>query len=274
MTTAVSLPIASTSIPSAPWPTELRALGVGPDTLDAADREALDRDGFLLLPSHLPPSDLASLRAAHDRLIGEKYADAVATGPSPIGDYWHHERGTRRLTDLLSEGEVFERLGTDPRLLACVHRLMPVPFKHDSINAREPVPGQGGQGWHRDFPRPPDGWAFGVNSAWLLDPFTADNGATRVVPGSHRWIEGPARDVAGSPHPEERLIIAPAGSVLVFSGSLWHSGTPNRSASSRRVVHASFVRREHDLGARAQRLRIRKATWDRLSPAARWLIDV
>ncbi len=75
-------------------------------------------------------------------------------------------------------------------------------------------------------------------------------------------------------HPAERLVIAPAGSVLVFPGSLWHGGTQNRTAIGRRVIHVSFVRRDHDLGARAQRLRIRKATWERLNAGSRWVLDV
>jgi hypothetical protein len=253
----------------------LRDLGVRPDTLSADQRERLDRDGFLLLPAHLPSADLARLREIHDRLMREKYGDAPS-GPPTSNDFWFHEAGTRRLNDLLSEGELFERMAVDPLLLAATHRLMCGPFKHDSINAREALPGGGAQGLHRDSPRPPEGGCVGVNSAWLLDAFTPENGPTRVVPGSHLWAEDAHRAMPDptAAHPCEVQITAPAGSVLIFSGCLWHSGTLNRTSEPRRVVHISFRPRDADLGARAQRLRIRKATWDRLSPAARWLMDV
>ncbi len=262
-----------TAVPSA-----LHDLGVGPCTLDDRQREALDRDGFLVLRGHMPEPMLAALRATHDALMSEKYADLPAGGHGQRTDYWHHEAGTRRLADLASEGEVFDRMHSDPLLLAAVHHLMPRPFKLDSINAREALPGHGRQGLHRDRTADDeeDGDEWCVNSAWLLDPFTAENGATRVVPGSHRWPAGPDGVASGVEyqHPDERLLTAPAGSVVIFPGRLWHSGTQNRTQTARRVVHVSFVRRECDLGARAQRLRIRKATWDRLTPASRWLLEV
>jgi hypothetical protein len=273
MTTGIAEVTASLSITEPP--AALRELGVGPDTLTAVQRDGLDRDGFLLLPGHLRAEELAELRRRHDELMLQKYGDAPAS-PSTTSDFWFHEAGTRRLNDLLSEGRIFERMALDPLLLAAAWRLIGRPFKHDSINAREAQPGQGAQGFHRDGPRAPDGRAVSVNSAWLLDPFTADNGPTRVIPGSHRWAADGIPDFPdpSRPHPLERAIIAPAGSVLIFAGTLWHSGTMNRTDRRRAVVHVSVVQREQDLGARAQGLRIRKDTWDRLSPAGRWLIDV
>jgi hypothetical protein len=272
MTTDIATPVASPSITGIPE--QLGTLGVGPDTLSEAQREALDRDGFLLLPSHLRADELETLRQRHDELMSQKYGQAPSSPPTS-NDHWFHEPGTRRLNDLLSEGEIFERMALDPILLAATWRLMGRPFKHDSINAREASPGQGGQPFHRDGHRTSDGGTQGVNSAWLLDPFTEDNGPTRVIPGSHRWTSEVIPDFAdySRPHPLERPILAPAGSVFIFAGTLWHSGTTNRTATGRRVVHVSHTRREIDLGGRSQRLRIRKATWDRLSPAARWIVD-
>jgi hypothetical protein len=272
MTTSIATPMGSLSITDPPE--ELRCLGVGPDTLSEEQREALDREGFLLLPGHLRSDELETLRRRHDELMSQKYGDATSSPPTS-NDYWFHEPGTRRLNDLLSEGEIFERMALDQILLAATWRLMGHPFKHDSINARESSPGHGGQPFHRDGHRPPDGAPQGVNSAWLLDPFTEDNGPTRVIPGSHRWPGDVIPDFADytRPHPLERPILAPAGSVFIFAGTLWHSGTTNRTDTRRRVVHVSHCRRTTDLGARAQRLRVRKVVWDRLSPAARWLID-
>jgi hypothetical protein len=265
-------PAVGSSISDLPGP--LRDLGVRDGTLPDADREALLRDGFLVLPGHLPAEALAELRAAHDRAMARKYHDERGNLDG-VSDHWHHERGTRRLADLVSEAPIVDRLYVDPVLLAAAHALIGGPFKLDSINARTAMPGAGAQGLHRDRPLAADGGCQAVNSAWLLDPFTAENGPTRVVPGTHRRPDGPDRLAdPHARHPDERLVLAPAGSVIVFSCHLWHSGTINRSPAPRRVVHVSFERRDADHGERAQRLLIRKSTWERISPAARWVLDV
>ena len=84
-----------------------------------------------------------------------------------------------------------------------------------------------------------------ATALWLLDDFTADNGATRVVPGSHR--KGAVPKSFADPerhHPDETIVIACAGSVLVINGHLWHSGTRNRARGPRRVVQCVFVASE------------------------------
>ena len=86
----------------------------------------------------------------------------------------------------------------------------------------------------------------GVTPLWLLDAFTAEGGATRVVPRSHmdpRPLPKSMRAPA-SRHPEQVVVQAPAGGVLVFNGHLLHSGTQNRSARSRRVLQCQYVARE------------------------------
>ncbi len=98
------------------------------------------------------------------------------------------------------------------------------------------------------LPMPTKGTQYCVNSAWLLDDFRDDNGPTRLIPGSHRGAAPLAGHDGQADHPDQRLILAPAGSVLIFSGSDWHGGTVSRSRVPRRVVHSSIIRRDHDLG--------------------------
>src|SRR5215470_16386677 len=74
-------------------------------------------------------------------------------------------------------------------------------------------------------------------------------------------------------HPAEVLLMAPAGTVVVFNSHLWHGGTLNQSALPRRATHSYFTRR----GNRQQldqRKYVRPETLDRLSPAARFILDV
>ncbi len=253
----------------------LAALGATTSTLSDQQRAELHGQGYLLLPAHMSPSQLAAMRAAHDRLMGDKYPTANGWPDGYEADYCHHEPGTRRLADLVSEDPVFDATYTDGLVLAAVAELMAAPFKHNSINAREALPGAGMQGFHRDRARRPDGREPGVNTAWLLDDFTALSGPTRVVPGSHRWLEDTISLPDGvEAHPLEVQLLAPAGSVMVFANTLWHSGTRNLGTAPRRVIHVSFGQRGEDLGQSDQRLRIRKAVWERISPEARWILAV
>jgi ectoine hydroxylase-related dioxygenase (phytanoyl-CoA dioxygenase family) len=113
------------------------------------------------------------------------------------------------------------------------------------------------------------------NSIWLLDDFTADNGATRVVPGSHLSGKSPEDVMADRRDacPGEVLLVAPAGTVVVFNSHLWHGGTLNRSSRHRRALHAYFTRRGYDQQL-DQRKYVRPETLARLGPAARFILDV
>lgn len=107
------------------------------------------------------------------------------------------------------------------------------------MHGRNPLPGFGQQGLHADWkPRTP-GEPFMVMSAiWMLDDFTIENGATRVVPGSHKIIAPLSKSLAQplAHHEREVVITGSRGSVLIFNGHLWHSGRKNESRGPRRCV--------------------------------------
>ena len=108
-----------------------------------------------------------------------------------------------------------------------------------------------------------------VTTIWLLDDFTSESGATRVVPGTHHLLTQPPKSFAdpASRHPDQRIIVAKAGSVLVFNGHLWHSGTANKSSRPRRVLQCSFVGRDE-----FRFPRIKVAAPDLLPATARYLL--
>ncbi len=125
---------------------------------------------------------------------------------------------------------MFDICFTHPRVLAAIARVLGGEFRLSSLNSRAVLPGQGLQGLHADWSGPvAPGDYYVCNSIWLLDDFTAENGATRVVPGSHRSGKA-AHEVMDDPaatHPEEILLIAPAGTVVIFNSHVWHGGTRN-----------------------------------------------
>ena len=148
------------------------------------------------------------------------------------------------------------------------------PFKLSSLNAREPLKARDSS-LHADWDRRGAEEPFQVvNSMWLVDAFTGDNGCTRVVPGTHAE-QRPRRRCSPIPRPspEEIVLTAPAGSVVVINAHLWHGGTSNLTGARRRVVHCYFTAKEHPQQL-DQAEYIRKRTWDRLSPAAREILDV
>jgi ectoine hydroxylase-related dioxygenase (phytanoyl-CoA dioxygenase family) len=114
-----------------------------------------------------------------------------------------------------------------------------------------------------------------VNSVWLLDDFTPENGPTRLVPGTHVTGQVPKQVLADAdaPHPSEIKVTAPAGSVLVFNGHLWHGGTQNHSDKLRRSMHSTFIIRSVKQLV-DQKAHLRPETNARLSAAARYILDV
>jgi ectoine hydroxylase-related dioxygenase (phytanoyl-CoA dioxygenase family) len=247
--------------------TALAQLGVTAATLDAEVRERLDRDGYAALPDVLSSEQVAAVRA--------RLAELLAAEGERAGLEVHRERGTDRLADLVNKGAVFEPCFTDSRVLACMAHVLG-EFKLSSLNSRAALPGQGHQGLHADWaePVPPGGYQV-CNSIWLLDDFTARNGATRVVPGSHRSGAVPHRAVPdpAAAHPDEVCITGLAGTVVIFNSHLWHGGTQNLSDRPRRALHSYFTRRGNQQQLDQQKY-IRPRTRGRLSPAARFILDV
>jgi ectoine hydroxylase-related dioxygenase (phytanoyl-CoA dioxygenase family) len=106
------------------------------------------------------------------------------------------------------------------------------------LHGRNPLPGFGQQGLHADAPPRATVEPFFVLTAiWMLDDFTVENGATRIVPGSHRIVSPVAKSFAqpAARHPSETIVTGTAGSVLILNGHTWHSGRKNASAGPRRA---------------------------------------
>ena len=101
--------------------------------------------------------------------------------------------------------------------------------------------------WHADWPYNPTNTThikapypdamMHLSSIWMLTPFTHENGATFVLPGSHRFPNNPAGGDMGidpdAEHQDERQAIGSAGSVMLYDSRLWHAVAPNLSDSAR-----------------------------------------
>lgn len=246
----------------------LHAFGVHNATLSAAETRFLDDNGYLPLYEILTSAQVTQIAARLAELTEQEGAQA--------GAEVHQEPGALRLANLVNKDPLFEVCFTHPRVLAAIAHVLNQDFKLSSLNARAALPGEGLQRLHvdwRDAVAPGDYQV--CNSIWLLDDFTADNGATRVVPGSHRWGKTPQAMMADprDPHPEEALLLAPAGTVVIFNSHTWHGGTLNRTDRPRRAMHSYFCRRDQPQQT-DQRASLGAETVARLSPAARYILDV
>jgi hypothetical protein len=245
--------------------TALHELGVSRRHLSAAEKARLDEDGFLPLPGILSAGQLQFIRC--------RLAELISAEGRQAGAEVHQEDGTDRLADLVNKDPVFDVCFTCPPVLAAIAHVLG-DFTLSSLNSRAALPGHGHQQLHADWGEAVSPGNYRVcNSIWLIDDFTEFNGATRVVPGSHRSARLP-REVMADPtgrHPGEVKILGSAGTVVVFNGHLWHGGTRNVTGRPRRALHSYFCRRglKQQLDQRAY---LRPETLARLSPAAQYIL--
>lgn len=211
---------------------------------DAADVRSLleqyEKDGYVILRDALGPAELAEVRSA--------LAPYLTDGRSGRNDF-EGER-TKRVYSLVGRGEVFEQTALHPTVLAMVDQLLEQNYLLTASQAICIYPGETPQPVHFDdtfyrIPRPRR--AVSVSTIWAVDDFTAENGGTEIVPGSHLWSDAAVASAYGGPLDQgapassapsalaKELVHLemPAGSCVVFAGTLLHRGGHNRSEHTR-----------------------------------------
>jgi ectoine hydroxylase-related dioxygenase (phytanoyl-CoA dioxygenase family) len=195
---------------------------LAPDPEADAHASSIRRDGFVVLRDVLSPAQVAAMRAAL-----APYLQGALMGRNDFEGFH-----TERVYALLAKDPALALLVEHRRLLAIVDRLLAPHYLLSAFLAIHVHPGETPQGWHFDdggcrVPRPRP--MHGVSAIWALDEFTAENGATQVIPRSHLWgDDAPAPDGA-----QAVSICMPAGSVVVLAGTLQHRGGASRGDSTR-----------------------------------------
>jgi len=229
----------------------------------------LDRDGFLVIPNLLDAGMLEALRTRVEELFELEGENA--------GSEFKKEDGARRLANCVDKGEIFEQAIQLPEILQAKAHILGPAFKLSSLNVRSTNPmGEAEQPLHVDMNAIADEQGYWVaNTIYMLDDFTPDNGATRVVPGSHRWKQRPQEQLADAfaVHPEQMLVTGTAGTVVICNAHTWHGGTANRTLGHRRAMHGFFCRADKPQQQYQKRL-LRAETQQRLSPKLRRLLAI
>jgi ectoine hydroxylase-related dioxygenase (phytanoyl-CoA dioxygenase family) len=110
----------------------------------------------------------------------------------------------------------------------------------------------------------------------MVDEFRRDNGATRFVPGSHKWSQIPnelTNERLADYENQARTACAQAGSLIIFNGSVWHGYSANKTDMPRRSLQGAFIPRDEQSGTDF-RSRMRVETLARISPLAKYLLDI
>jgi phytanoyl-CoA dioxygenase PhyH len=209
-----------------------------PDQLESDQRRQLRDLGYLTLRGAISPE----LRAR----VVDRLEALYAHEGEQAGSEFKQEPGARRLANLVDKDPLFAECIALPALLACVQAVIGDRFKLSSLNARSANPHNGiDQPLHADGGALPDARGSWVcNTLWMLDDVSPENGALRVIPGSHRTGRLPAQALRdpSAPHPQQVILTARAGDVLVLDAHVWHGGLANRTDRPRRALHAYYCR--------------------------------
>ena len=200
------------------------------DDLDRAERD-LAADGICAVRGVLTGDVLAEAR---DQLYRAAAEDRARGREVKFGLDYGHDDTNQRVWNVLSRAPIFADLAEHPVALRLLRSVLGWPMLLGNLSANITGPGGGEMVLHADQIFVPEPWPAepqGANAAWCVDDFTADNGATCFVPGSHLLHRSPRPVDVVDAVPLE----APAGTLVVFESRLWHRTGHNRTTEQRRA---------------------------------------
>ena len=197
-----------------------------PEDVVRADLDAVEAKGYVIIEGLLNAEEVDAIRAATAPLLDTP------------GRNDFEGLKTQRVYAVLAKTRALDRLVDHPRILALLDRVFMPNYLLSQLQIINILPGETSQALHFDDafypvprPRPP----LGAATVWAIDDFTAENGATSIVPGSHTW------DDARGPKASEVIpAVMPAGSVVFYPGTFWHGGGANGTDLSRLAVTCQY----------------------------------
>ncbi len=188
---------------------------------------ALSRDGYTVLTNILSSAECTKFKCTLESIYAtyrSRYYSSRRASSHGLDD----KSGEKIVYNLHNKDLAFFDLLGHSQVLPIIKAILQEgsyensgPVIHTLSTARSPFATAKAQQLHTDSRMPGTPYATNAIAMWLLDDFTIENGATRLVPGSHRRPFFPENDVS---YPDEVSVVAPAGSVLIFNASVWHGG--------------------------------------------------
>lgn len=150
---------------------------------------------------------------------------------------------SQRVWQLVNKAPEMAAVIESPKVLPLVRHVLGEDCNLHDFQVTSIGAGTDGGAWHVDaplgqLPEPLPEFPLTLQTVTLLDDFTEDNGATRVLPGSHRLRKSP-----GWSHDsleDEVILTAPAGSVAMWLSNTWHRSGANRTDSPRRALLCNY----------------------------------
>jgi ectoine hydroxylase-related dioxygenase (phytanoyl-CoA dioxygenase family) len=210
-----------------------RSLTHVPATADGEAIAAVMADEGAVVIDELAPPELVA------RILDEvdPYLQATEVGPDEFSGH-----NTRRTGALIARAPAARDLIAHPLVLDAVGRVLAHATTFQlhltqmiSIGPGEPAQMPHRDQWAYDFFAFPTGFEVQVSTMWAMTEFTEENGATRVVPGSHR-----AADKLRISDDDTIGAAMPLGSVLLYTGSVYHGGGANRSDAVRIGMNVDY----------------------------------
>jgi len=184
----------------------------------------LDKNGFSVIRDVISRDELTKLNDAFDKSISSKNISFSNTR--------FEGKKTIRLYNPINSSVVFSSLVLNDKVLSVAEDILGSDLLLSSMTVISLYPGEIAQPLHSDdgpIPIPRPHMPIVINAMFALTDFTKFNGATMVVPGSHKFDRLPNESDQSKLIPVEMQ----AGSVLIFNGSLWHAGGANNSTFPR-----------------------------------------
>jgi ectoine hydroxylase-related dioxygenase (phytanoyl-CoA dioxygenase family) len=201
--------------------------------------------GYVLLPNLISKEQCEHYKKLLNA-DAEKFTPHYAGNNSGTAHGLDNKSGEKVVYNLHNKDLSWYPLFEHPEVLSVLDALLlegsykdSEPYYMYNNSARCPLMGNAGQQLHSDSRLPGINYCIVANVLWLLDDFTDQNGATRVVPGSHKYMQF-AED--GKIYDEEVLITGTQGSAIIFNANLWHGGGPNLDGTSRWALALGYAR--------------------------------
>ena len=196
----------------------------------------LDEHGYVVLKGALTQDQANALRT--------RSVELAAVERAAGSEHVYHDGKSQRVWSLVNKGRIYEEMIQLPQVLELQEHLLGEDCVLSSFTVNLIGPGAPAGNLHADyplasFPKPLPTAAFYANTIYVLDDFTAENGATLMVPGSYKRGYGP--------DPEQQYddvikIAAHKGDIVIFHGATWHASGANESERERIILLGYFCR--------------------------------